>query len=59
MSGWQRPGEEASWLPPGKTCADCRHLDLCVAVFAGNPIHNACDWSPSRFAPRNVKGGQA
>ncbi len=53
MSTMQSPDvPKEAWLPAGKTCSDCRHLDLCVAVFAGNPEHNACDWSPSRFSPR-------
>src|SRR5205814_729111 len=40
-------------LPHGKTCADCKWLQRCIALglrkvdaaFRGN----VCDWTPSRF----------
>lgn len=54
MSSMARPDNRAAWLPEGKTCADCRHLDRCVAMFAGFPEATACDWQPSRFSPKPV-----
>ena len=45
-----------SFLPDGKSCADCAHLDqscrwLLAGWFACRPpetVH-VCDWVPSRF----------
>ncbi len=52
MSSWKEYAHDGAWLPEGKTCADCQHLATCVAMFGGVAEATACDWSPSRFAPR-------
>ena len=39
-------------LPPGKTCADCIHVERCRKFLSGGvwtPEWTRCDWYPSRF----------
>lgn len=57
MSGMREHTPKSMWLPDGKTCSDCVHLDRCVAMFGGDPNGTACDWSPSRFtAAKSARG---
>ena len=35
--------------PPGKTCADCAHVNRCRALLGISGAETACDWIPSRF----------
>lgn len=44
-------------LPPGKSCADCRGFERCVAFIGEKHINDKatrCDWSPSAFAQRDA-----
>jgi hypothetical protein len=36
-------------LPDGKTCADCRHVKHCVAMYDVKPENTWCDFHPRRF----------
>ena len=36
-------------LPPGKTCADCKHVHRCIAFGVTRPERETCDFGPSRF----------
>ena len=44
-------------LPAGKTCGDCIHTRRCVALFGHTEADTACDFYPSRYAPRTSSGG--
>lgn len=37
-------------IPRGYTCADCKNVRRCVALFGGNPANKSCHFTPSRFA---------
>jgi hypothetical protein len=39
-------------LPPGMTCADCRHVDGCRRFLGEHIVSNTfCDWFPVLFQP--------
>lgn len=42
-------------LPKGKTCADCFHVERCVAFGFTQPTRTMCDFFPSRFMARPVR----
>jgi hypothetical protein len=39
-------------VPPGQTCADCAHVERCVAIFGQKPTDTACQFNPRRFLAR-------
>jgi hypothetical protein len=44
---------DASALPRGQACQDCRHWRRCKALIQGLAgTETSCDWAPSRFAPK-------
>lgn len=44
--------DESTKLPPGKTCFHCKHFFRCTWLVLCQPENTKCDWSPSRFVPR-------
>ena len=41
--------------PDGKTCRDCRFFaSKCEWLLSYTGDETACDWDPSRFAPRRL-----
>lgn len=45
----RRNGREDMDLPPGRTCADCTHVERCRWLISVDETNTHCDWSPSRF----------
>lgn len=43
--------DKAMQLPPGKTCADCVHVQRCVVFGFSWPSRTRCDFYPSRYVP--------
>ena len=43
-----------TFLPPGKTCADCVHCRRCCALFGQTPTGTSCDFWPSRFRESTI-----
>ena len=39
-------------LPPGKTCADCAHVERCITFGFSKRSATNCDFAPSRFVER-------
>lgn len=46
-------------LPVGFTCADCRHIPRCKALFGCDETNSWCDWAPSRFSMSTVAAQKA
>lgn len=44
-------------LPAGKTCADCIHVERCVAMFGVKPENVICDFYPRRYQTTCPKCG--
>ena len=38
-------------LPAGRTCADCRFVGHCTAMYSVKPGNTWCDFYPVRFHP--------
>ena len=46
-------GDDDMKLPKGKTCGDCLHCAWCVRIYGIKATNTECDFSPSRFMPRD------
>jgi hypothetical protein len=42
-------------LPPGVTCADCKHIERCVGFGFSLPGCTSCDFWPNRFVRRALE----
>lgn len=40
---------QCMYLPDGKTCADCVHVERCTLMFGAKPENTSCGFEPIRF----------
>lgn len=43
-------------LPPGVSCADCKHVKRCSGFGFTSPVRTSCDFWPNRFVRANDEG---